>query len=122
VKIHHLALRVADLERSAAFYRDVLGLAELERNTDGAALRSIWLSAGDAVLMIETALRGSPGAAGSGHLLCFAVDDLEDWKRRLGAAGVAIEDQTGYTLYVSDPDGHRVGLTVYPAPAASPPH
>jgi catechol 2,3-dioxygenase-like lactoylglutathione lyase family enzyme len=113
VKIHHLALKVADCERSAAFYTRVIGLTELKRNVDNGAVRSIWLSAGDAVLMIETALRGRAGATGSGHLLSFAVDDLEEWSGRLRAANVAIEDQTTYTLYVSDPDGHRVGLTTF---------
>jgi catechol 2,3-dioxygenase-like lactoylglutathione lyase family enzyme len=63
--------------------------------------------------MIETGLRGRPGAAGSGHLLAFAVDDLAEWERRLTAAGVPIDDRTASTLYVADPDGHRVGLSVY---------
>jgi len=31
----------------------------------------------------------------------------------LQAAGVRIEDRTAYTLYLRDPDGHRVGLSVY---------
>jgi catechol 2,3-dioxygenase-like lactoylglutathione lyase family enzyme len=108
--IHHVALRVADCERSASFYGGLLGLRELRR--DGA--RAIWLRAGRAILMLERSLRGQGPALGSGHLLALAVDDLAGWERRLAEAGVAAEDRTEHTLYVRDPDGHRVGLTVHP--------
>jgi catechol 2,3-dioxygenase-like lactoylglutathione lyase family enzyme len=114
--LHHLALRVADCERAAAFYAGVLGLRELRRVHDGAALRSIWLRAGEAVLMLEHALRGQGPDSGSGHLLALSVDSLGEWETRLGSAGVPIDDRTPYTLYVRDPDGHRVGLTVYENP------
>ena len=63
--------------------------------------------------MLERSLRGSGTDQGTGHLLAFAVDDLGEWERRLDAAGLAIEDRTAHTLYVRDPDGHRVGLSTY---------
>lgn len=113
MRIHHLALRVADCERAARFYSRLLGLPERRRLLAGATLRAVWLDAGDAVLMLERALRGSGADEGSGHLLAFAVDDLAEWERRLGAEGVAIDDRTAHTLYVRDPDGHRVGLSAY---------
>ena len=115
MRIHHLALLSADCQRSLAFYGGLLRLAEQNRQLhDDGTLRSVWLDAGGIVLMIERALRGRPaGADGSQHLLCFAVDDLAVWETRLVQAGVSIEDRTPHTLYVSDPDGHRVGLSVY---------
>jgi catechol 2,3-dioxygenase-like lactoylglutathione lyase family enzyme len=113
--IHHLALRVADLERSRAFYADLLGLAERRRLTDERGLRAIWLQAGEAVLMLERELRGRGPAEGSAHLLAFAVEDLAGWEAKLGAAGVAIDDRTAHTLYFRDPDGHRVGVSAYKA-------
>lgn len=114
MRIHHVALRVADCARAARFYRDLLGLPELRRRDDGTA---VWLAAGDAVLMLETALRGAGADAGSGHLLALAVDALGPWEARLAGAGVAIVDRTEHTLYFQDPDGHRVGLSVFPAHA-----
>jgi glyoxylase I family protein len=114
--IHHLALRVADVERSRAFYSDLLGLRELRRFEDaGGGLRSVWLSAVPAVLMLETQLKGAgpEGGSGTGHVLALAVHSLHEWEERLKAAGVTIEDRTAYTLYLRDPDGHRVGLSVY---------
>jgi catechol 2,3-dioxygenase-like lactoylglutathione lyase family enzyme len=114
VRIHHLALRVADCERSARFYAGVLELPELARHLDErGALRSIWFRAGDAVIMLERALRGHDRGEGSGHLLALATDDLLAWEARLRDAGIPVEDRTASTLYVSDPDGHRVGLSVY---------
>lgn len=111
--IHHIALRVRDPERSAAFYSGVLGLPERRRSDEGGALRSIWLSAGPALLMLERRLRGKGAQEGSGHLLALAVEDLEAWERRLVAAGVAVEERTEHTIYLRDPDGHRVGLSVF---------
>lgn len=114
MRIHHVALRVAECERALAFYRDLLGLDELRRFSDGAVLRSVWLRAGDGVLMLERSLRGGGPASGSGHVLSFAVSDIPTWERRLSAAGVPIADRTSHTVFVLDPDGHRVGLSVYP--------
>jgi catechol 2,3-dioxygenase-like lactoylglutathione lyase family enzyme len=109
VRIHHVALRVQDLEAAREFYGGLLGLPELKR--DGA--RSVWLRAGDAVLMLEQNLRGKGPDEGSGHVLALAVDDLGSWEEKLALAGIPIEDRTEHTLFFRDPDGHRVGLSVY---------
>jgi len=113
MRIHHLALRVSDCARSAAFYSDLLGLQEVRRSVEDGGIRAIWLQTGDTVLMLEEELRGGGPDSGSGHLLAFAVDDLPSWERRLESGGIAVVDRTPHTLYASDPDGHRVGLTVF---------
>lgn len=114
--VHHVALRVADPDRSLRFYGGVLGLPETRRFVEDGRVRSIWLRAGAAVVMLEREIKGPGAGAGSGHVLAFAVSDLEAWEKRLHAAGVAVVDRTAATLFVSDPDGHRVGLSVYPLP------
>jgi lactoylglutathione lyase len=110
--VHHLALRVQDVERSLEFYRELLGLGEMRRfeEPDG-RLRSAWLRVGEVVLMLERSLRGQGSLTGSGHLLAFAVRDLPAFERGLAAAGIAIDDRTPHTLFLRDPDGHRVGLS-----------
>jgi catechol 2,3-dioxygenase-like lactoylglutathione lyase family enzyme len=65
------------------------------------------------VLMLERALKGTGPERGSGHVLVFAVNDLSAWEARLQEAGIPVDERTAYTLYVRDPDGHRVGLSVY---------
>lgn len=119
MRLHHIALRVADCERAAAFYAR-LDLVEMRRFSEPAGLRAVWLQAGDLVLMLERHLRGAGPQEGTGHLLAFEVEDLRAWEERLARAGIAVEDRTEHTLYLRDPDGHRVGLTTYrfePLPA-----
>jgi glyoxylase I family protein len=112
-RVHHVALRVSDCERSLAFYSGLLGLPEVRRIEEKGALRAVWVAAGDAVLMLERALRGAGPDAGSGHVLAFEAGDLDRWEARLAAAGVPIDDRTEETLFIRDPDGHRVGLSVH---------
>jgi len=117
VRLHHLALRCADLDRSVAFYSGLLGLELLKRHfTDEGQLRSVWLRAGDAIVMLERRLAGTGPEEGSGHLVAFAVDDLADWQARLTEAEVPIDARSQWSLYFRDPDGHRVAVTTYQAP------
>jgi hypothetical protein len=43
-------------------------------------------------------------------VLVFAVEALPAWEERLAAEGTAVDDRTAYTLYLRDPDGHRVEI------------
>ena len=113
-RIHHVAIRVADPLASLAFYSGVLGLPEVRRFQAKGRVRSIWVRAGDAVLMLEREVKGSGPGAGSGHVLAFEVDSLEKWAGILERAGRPLIERTATTLYIADPDGHRVGLSVYP--------
>jgi glyoxylase I family protein len=114
VRVHHVALRVRDPEAAAAFYTGVLGLREVRRFTEGEVVRSVWLSAEGTLLMLERTLRVAGPPEGSAHLLAFAVEDLMSWEDRLARAAVPIVDRTPHTLYFCDPDGHRLGVTVFP--------
>jgi catechol 2,3-dioxygenase-like lactoylglutathione lyase family enzyme len=109
VRIHHLALRVRDLEASREFYSGILGLPQMKPGDS----RSLWLRAGDSILMLERSLRGKGAEEGSGHVLALAADHLEVWEEKLAAAGIPIDDRTPHTLFVRDPDGHRGALSVY---------
>lgn len=119
--IHHLAVVVRDLERGAAFYRDVLGLPELRRWDDAAgAPRSVWLTlGGGAFLAVEKAAADAPerplGAPGW-HCVALAIarDERAAWRDRLARAGVPIERESPYTIYVRDPENNLVGLSHYP--------
>ena len=131
MNLHHLALRVTDPVRSARFYNAVLGLDVIaEHRGDDGAVRSVWLALGDAVLMLErdiklhgpsglrelhgpSGLRELPGPEGSGHVLVVAVAELAAAEAKIRAAGAEVADRTAYTLYFRDPDGHRVGVSVY---------
>jgi catechol 2,3-dioxygenase-like lactoylglutathione lyase family enzyme len=123
-RVVETALYVVDLDRAAAFYRDVLGLRVL---TSGA--RMVALDAGEATLLLlfhRGATAGGaeipggfiPGHDGAGPAhVAFAVDaaDLPAWERRLAGHRVDIESRVawgrgGRSLYLRDPDGHSIEL------------
>jgi glyoxylase I family protein len=120
--LHHLALGARDIERVAAFYRDLLGLPEVGRHHEpGGKLRSIWLELGGPVLMIE--LTGEPprrvqGVGAGAFLLAVAAEPLERdaLEQALTAAGVPVESRTEHTIYVRDPEGNRVAISSCPLP------
>ena len=114
--ISHVILFVSDLERSVAFYRDVLGIPHrftehgyAEFETEGTRF----------ALYERTRVRGLTGrmpADGGGAEVVFEIDDADEWARRLPASGVEItrlptDRPWGHrTLHLLDPDGHVVEL------------
>lgn len=117
--IHHVAIQVRDLERAAAFYGDLLGMAELRRQP-----HAIWLDADGTIVMLERCVGSDPpdtwrsDRAGL-HLLAFTIDpDARTTLRlRLENAGHAVEQETDFTFYVRDPDGTRLGFSSWPHPS-----
>lgn len=128
---HHVAIQARDVERVTAFYRDVLGFPELTRHhrPDG-GLRSIWVGVpGGAFLAIEAAdgapegaPEDTPEATPFRHgrpgllMLAFRIPRAERARtvEALTRAGVRLEHETKWTLYVRDPEGNRVGLSHHP--------
>jgi catechol 2,3-dioxygenase-like lactoylglutathione lyase family enzyme len=114
------ALYADDLPAARHFYEEVLGL-DCYASEAG---RHVFFRCGDQMLLIfnpETtseqrgALPVPPhGARGPGHV-CFRISlsDLNGWRRRLAACGIAIEADFewpggGRSLYIRDPAGNSV--------------
>ena len=120
-RLHHVALGARDVERVAAFYRDVLGLEERARHDDESGrLRSIWLAlAGDTLLMVERTeqeLRRVDGVGAGPFLLALSCTPAErsELEGALERAGAAIERRTAFTSYARDPEGNRLAISHYP--------
>lgn len=116
---HHLAVQVRDVQRVADFYVKTLGLAELRRfHRDDGSLRSIWVSAGEspAFLAIEAAPELIPAGVLGYSMIALRIDAnaRKNVIDELARAGVTVEKQTGWTLYVRDPEGNQVGLSHHP--------
>ena len=124
-RIGHVHLKVADLDRAVAFYRDVLGFEVTQRYGPSAAFLSAggyhhhiglntWESAG--------ATPPPPGHTGLYHTAILYPDHaaLAAVLRRALAAGVAIEGAADHgvseAIYFSDPDGNGVEIYVDRAP------
>lgn len=119
VKIGHVHLKVADLERALGFYRDVLGFEVTQRMGRQAAFLSAggyhhhiglntWESAG-----------GSPPPPGTTGLYHVAILYptrvlLADALRRVLAAGIELDGAADHgvseAIYLRDPDGNGVEL------------
>lgn len=136
-RIHHLGITVADLDRSLAFYRDLLGLRVLDLSdgeqvgsiigVQGATARIADLDAGGGQLLelldyepAPPAPPRGPDAAGTVHV-SFEVADLEAALGRLARAGFPTMGeptrlagggiwQDCVIAYLRDPDGVIVEL------------
>ena len=109
--IDHVSLPVDDLERSTAFYRNVLGLREDVREEGFALFRC-----GTDLLALMERHPGGPQAV---HLhFGFRVDsprEVDRWAERLLDHGVHItqgpEDRDdGRAVYFLDPDGFELEI------------
>jgi catechol 2,3-dioxygenase len=120
LRIGHVHLRVADLDRSLGFYRDVLGLEVTQRIGDG----MVFLSAGGyhhhIALNTFESLGGSPPALGTTGLYHTAFlyptrAALAEALRRLRAAGIPLEGAADHgvsqAIYLRDPDDNGVELS-----------
>lgn len=118
------ALYARDLQRTAGFYRDLLGAPAL---VDNARLVAFDLGGRGVLLVFQAGAtegdtvdeRGRiPGHDGRGRLhvaLSIGDGDLDAWRARLAERGVAIVGEYrwprgGVSLYFHDPDGAVVEL------------
>jgi catechol 2,3-dioxygenase len=117
--IGHVHLKVADLDRALAFYRDVLGFELMQRMGDQAA----FLSAGGyhhhIGLNTWESQDGSPPPPGTTGLYHLAVRfpsraALARALRRVLDAGIRIDGASDHgvseAIYLRDPDGNGVEL------------
>ena len=125
-ELGHVVLKVRDLERSAHFYRDVLGLREVARIEDHMAFFSVGEKHHDlAILALGPGARPpDPSAVGLYHVAFKVGDRLEELRAaqaRVEEHGVPIlgasDHMVTQSLYVADPDGNMVELYVDADPA-----
>lgn len=111
-------LKVRDLARSVAFYRDALDLIEVARHRD-----MVFLSGGTRhhdLALLEVPPTATSAASGCAclHHLAFKVGDdlatLRTWRDRLVGLGIRILGQSDHrvsqSLYLRDPDGLLIEL------------
>jgi lactoylglutathione lyase len=103
-----LYLYVRDMERSLAFYRDLLGLP-LEGDEH-------WVEAqlGGTRFALHLAHEGVPALSSGTVNIDFEVDDVDAAAERLRAQGVEVRetmrDEWGAAVEVVDPDGYTIAL------------
>ena len=119
VRIGHVHLKVADLDRALAFYCGVLGFEVTQRYGGEAAFISAGGYHHHIGLDTWESRGGPPPAPGTTGLYHIAIlyptrADLADALRRLMDAGIELDGASDHgvseALYLADPDGNGVEL------------
>ncbi len=122
----HVVLKVRDLERSSAFYRDVLGMKEVARYQGAMAFFTLGDNHHDLALMQlgAQAPEADPGSVGLYHVafkVGDSLDELRACKAHLESHHVTIIGMSDHgvsqSLYLYDPDGIEIELYVDADPA-----
>ena len=118
----HVVFYVKDLERSLAFYRDLLGFTEVGRVFGGAAAALTSGRTHHELLLIQVGDAPPPptgrrlGLYHIGIKVGDSLDELRAAKKELERAGVEIGGMSDHTvsqsLYLRDPDGNEVEIYV----------
>jgi len=120
--LHHVTLISGDLERTSAFYTDVLGLALWREgsNDDDPGARHFWFAAdpggapGTIISFLEyPQMEAGTQGTGATHHLALAVESAaevaawRDWLRSREVPATEVFERGGLTsVYLRDPDGH----------------
>jgi lactoylglutathione lyase len=118
-KFLHTRYRVNDLEKTCAFYREVLGLAETKRHQSPRGSELVFFSVPNSEEEIELC---SFPASGKVEVqpdlthLAFEVEDLQAFAQHAESKGYPLSDgptQTGsgsWIGFVDAPDGYEIEL------------
>ena len=124
-KLLHTRYRVADLEKTVAFYQDVLGLEEVKRFTSPRGSQLVFFKAPGSEELIELCKFDESGPVVVGpdltHL-AFEVPDLEAFAKHAAAKGYPLSDgptRTGsgsVIAFLDAPEGYEIELIQPPPP------
>jgi glyoxylase I family protein len=112
---HHAGFLVTDIERSADFYENTLGLSALPRPDLGFPGR--WYDLGNGQQLHLMSVAGMPGHADPprhDRHIALSVHDVRATEQQLREMGVAISYGSGRAgnpqLFIRDPDGNTIEL------------
>lgn len=117
-KLLHTRYRVADLEKTVAFYREVLGLEEVKRHESPRGSKLVFLKAPESDEEIEICQFDESGPVELGNditHLAFEVDDLEAFAKHAEAKGCPLSDgptksRSGTFAFIDAPEGYEIEL------------
>src|SRR5712671_1568747 len=118
-KLLHTRYRVTDLEKTVAFYKDVLGLKETRRHTSGRGSQLVFFRAPASDEEIEICKYDASGPVIVGpdltHL-AFEVDDIDAFAKQTAAKGYPLSDgphpnqDGGAIAFIDAPEGYEIEL------------
>ncbi len=114
-RIHHVALHVADVARSIAFYKEVLELSQLPRPAFD--FPGAWFGLGDGFELHLIGGRTEPvHSASRGNHFALLVSDIQAVAQHLRSKGLSFRGPKtrpdgAWQIFLSDPDGHTIEFT-----------
>ena len=111
-RLHHVAVAVSDPDAAFSFYRDVLGLAPIDRPDGADAIApGAWFQLPNAQLHLFT----PPDPTVQPPHFAIEVEDLTASFAAIRERGIAVYDQEhsqgfGYQAFVLDPAGNLIEL------------
>src|SRR5205814_6005317 len=118
-KLLHTRYRVHDLEKTVSYYKDVLGLEELRRQTSGRGSQLVFLKAPGSDEEIEICQFHQSGPVVVGpdltHL-AFEVEDMEAFAREAAKKGYPLSDgphrhgKGRAIAFIDAPEGYEIEL------------
>jgi catechol 2,3-dioxygenase-like lactoylglutathione lyase family enzyme len=124
MRLEHVNLTVSDLDRSIAFYCDLLDLHVRWKGSIGGDLLGAHVGDDHQYLaLFQAAADGTwvedYARTGFNHV-GFLVDDLDAARERVEQLGATVHHEADYEpgrrLYLRDPDGHELELVEAPRP------
>jgi glyoxylase I family protein len=117
ISIHHVSFIVSDLQRSLAFYEDMLGL-ERDLSRPDMGFTGAWLKVGanDQIHLLQLPnpdpVTGRPEHGGRDRHAAFSVTHLDNLKQLLVKKGIAhtMSKSGRAALFFRDPDGNALEL------------
>lgn len=116
--LNHVALHVADVEASVAFYRDTMKLPQMDRPAFD--FPGAWFRLGETQELHLIGDRDAPVRSHhrGGHF-ALEVDSLDQWESQLDARGAnrlprKTRPDGALQTFVQDPDGHWIELCMLP--------
>ncbi|TKW25319.1 hypothetical protein SEVIR_3G111200v4 [Setaria viridis] len=119
VSLHHVGILCENLERSMAFYKDLLGLkVNPARPTDKLPYRGAWLWVGSEMIHLmelpnPDPLTGRPEHGGRDRHTCLAIKDVTKLKEIFDKAGISytLSKSGRPAIFARDPDGNALEFT-----------
>ncbi|KAJ3694105.1 hypothetical protein LUZ60_009585 [Juncus effusus] len=119
VSIHHVGILCENLERSLAFYKDLLGLeVNLSRPNDKLPYRGAWLWVGSEMIHLmelpnPDPLTGRPEHGGRDRHTCVAIRDVAKLKEIFDQNGISytLSKSGRPAIFARDPDGNALEFT-----------
>lgn len=124
-KLLHTRYRVEDLEKTLAFYKDVLGLEEVKRHESPRGSKLVFLKAPDSEELIEICQFDDSGPVQVSEditHLAFEVENLEAFAKHAESKGYPLSDgptesKSGVFAFIDAPEGYEIEL-IEPRPSS----